>query len=136
MNTAPNHEETSKIARRFFELCCRGENLAAMTELYAESARHVEAMEMPGSPCKRVTEGRAALVQMAEYFHKTTTIHSASCSKPLVNGDQFICEMRLDCTSSEGPMAGQRMDMHEYCLYTVQGGKIVEGKFFYACDMG
>jgi hypothetical protein len=104
-----------------------------MQELYAENARHLEAMEMPGSPCKRVIEGKPTLPQMSEHWGKTNTIHGASCGKPLVNGDQFVCEMSMDLTPTEGPMAGQRMQMSEFCLYTVANGQIVEAKFFYGC---
>ncbi|HPO93892.1 MAG TPA: nuclear transport factor 2 family protein [Phycisphaerales bacterium] len=125
--------DTHKVANRFYELCTAGEYDRAMKELYADDARHVEAMEMPGSPYKRITEGKPALVKMSEHWRKTTTVHGGTVSKPLVNGDQFVCEMSLDCTSSEGPMAGQRMKMSETCLYTVKNGKISEAKFFYAC---
>lgn len=103
-----------------------------MRELYADNARHVEAMEMPGSPYKRITEGKKALLDMSDHWNKTTTVHSSSVGKPMVNGDQFLVDMTLDCTSSEGPMAGQRMTMTEHALYTVKDGKITEAKFFYA----
>jgi hypothetical protein len=112
-------------------MCSVGKHHEAMQELYADNARHVEAMEFPGSPYKRVTEGKPNLLKMSEQWGKTTTVHSMSCGQPLVNGDQFICEMSMDCTSSEGPMAGQRMQMTEYCLYTVKDGKITEARFFY-----
>jgi hypothetical protein len=130
---SPEYLATQKVAQRFVELCTAGKNQQAMQELYADNARHVEAMEMPG--CPRVTEGKAALLQKGEKFEKTTTVHSASCGKPLVNGDQFACTMTLDCTSTEGPMANQRMNMSETALYTVKNGKITEGKFFYSCGM-
>lgn len=123
--------ETHVIADKLCELCNTGRHEEAMRDLYADNARHVEAMEMPGSPYKRITEGKPALIAMSEHWMKTTTVHSCTCGKPLVNGDQFVCEMSMDCTSSEGPMAGQRMTMTETCLYTVKDGKITEAKFFY-----
>lgn len=128
---SPVDQATKKVADRLVELCKAGKNQDAMKELYADNARQIEAMEGPG--CPRITEGKAALLQMGEKFAKTTTIHSASYGKPLVNGDQFVCEMSLDCTSNEGPMAGQRMNMSETALYTVKNGKITEAKFFYGC---
>lgn len=126
--------QTHTVADRLYELCNSGRHDQAMQELYADNARHVEVMECPGSPYKRITEGKPALLKMSEHWAKTTTVHGCSCGKPLVNGDQFIVEMTMDCTSSEGPMAGQRVNMKELCLYTVSGGKITEAKFFY--DMG
>ena len=55
--------------------------------------------------------------------------------KTFANGDQFVIPLGLDCTCSEGPMAGHRMNMNETALYTVKNGKITEGKFFYAMCM-
>lgn len=130
---SPEHQATQKVADRLVALCSTGKHFEALTELYADNARHVEAMEGPG--CERITEGKAKLIQKAEHWAKTTTVHGGTCGKPLVNGDQFVCQMTLDCTSSEGPMAGQRMNMSETCLYTVKNGKITEGKFFYGCGM-
>jgi ketosteroid isomerase-like protein len=130
---APSAEylATQKVAQRLSDLCAAGKNQQAIQELYADNARQIEAMEMPG--CPRIIEGKAALLQKGEKFAKTTQVHGATCGKPLINGDQFVCTMSLDCTSSEGPMAGQRMNMSETALYTVKNGKITEGKFFYSC---
>ena len=128
---SPEHQATQKVADRLHALCSAGKNLDAIKELYADNARHIEAMEGPG--CPRISEGKASLLQKAEKFGKTTKIHSATVGKPIVNGDQFVCQMSMDCTSSEGPMANQRMNMSETALYTVKNGKITEGKFFYGC---
>ncbi len=127
------HMATQKVAQRLVECCSTGKNLDAIKELYADNARHVEVMEAPW--CPRITEGKAALLAKAEQFARSTTVHSASCGTPVVNGDQFVCTMGLDCTCSEGPMAGQRMNISETALYTVKNGKITEGKFFYGCGM-
>lgn len=123
------HQATQMVANRFYELCSRGQNLDAIKELYADNARHVEVMESPG--CPRIISGKAALAQKAEQFAKTTVIHGASIGTPIVNGDQFVCPMTLDCTCTEGPFANQRMNLSETALYSVRNGKITEGKFFY-----
>jgi ketosteroid isomerase-like protein len=128
---SPEHQATQKVADRLAALCSAGKNLDAIRELYADNARHVEVMEGPG--CPRIIEGKKALLEKAEKFARTTTIHKASCGRPAVNGDQFVCTMTLDCTASEGPFAGQRMDLSETALYTVRNGKVAEGKFFYSC---
>lgn len=133
--TPPPPTQTELVAKRLVELCREGKHLDAIKELYADNARHIEAMEMPGGDCKRITEGKKALLEMGEKWSKTTTVHSASVGPALSNGDQFICEMKMDCTASEGPMAGQRMNMSEFAQYTVQNGKISEAKFFYGCGM-
>ncbi|MGE3109387.1 MAG: SnoaL-like domain-containing protein [Phycisphaerales bacterium] len=127
------HQATQKVASRLVELCTAGKNLDAINELYADNVRSIEAMEGPG--CPRITEGKANVVKAAEKFHRTTTVHGATVGKPIVNGDQFVVPMCLDCTCSEGPMANVRMQMSETALYTVKNNKIAEAKFFYGCGM-
>lgn len=129
----PEHQATQRIADRFVELVSAGKNLEAIRELYADNARHVEVMDAPW--CPRITDGKASVTQRAEQFASSTIIHAATIGKPIVNGDQFVCPMTLDCTAKEGPMANQRMNMSETALYTVKNGKITEGKFFYSCGM-
>ena len=129
---SPEHQATQKVADRLCELCAVGKYMDALQELYADNARHVEAMAGPG--CPRITEGKAALIEKSEKMFATTTVHGSSCGKPIVNGDQFIVPMSMDCTNTEGPMANQRMNVSETALYTVKNGKIVEGKFFYSCS--
>jgi hypothetical protein len=126
---SPEQQATQKVADRFYELCSTHKNLDAIHELYADDARHIEVFSMPG--CDRILAGKAKLLEKAQHFHKITTVHSGTTSKPSVNGDQFVCTMSMDCTSTEGPMANQRMNMSEIALYTVKHGKITEGKFFY-----
>jgi hypothetical protein len=128
---APPQTETDRIAAKLVELVRAGKHIDAIKTLYADNARHVEPFDMPGCEFSRVNEGKTKLLELAEQWHKITTIHDSSVGDPTVNGDQFLCDMMLDCTSSEGPMAGQRMKMSETCQYTVSGGKITDVKFFY-----
>lgn len=130
---SPEHQATQKVAKRLVELVTQGKNLDAIRELYADDARHIEPMEGPG--CPRISGGKTSLLQKAEQFAKITTVHGATIGTPIVNGDQFIVPMGLDCTCSEGPFANQRMNMNETALYTVRNGKISEARFFYGCGM-
>ncbi|MBL8990696.1 MAG: nuclear transport factor 2 family protein [Phycisphaerae bacterium] len=127
------HAATLQVAEKLVGLLAVGKNLQAISELYADNARHVEVMDAPW--CPRITQGKAELLKKAEQFARDTEIHSATCGKPIVNGDQFVCTMGLDCTSKQGPMAGQRMNISETALYTVRNGRITEAKFFYCCGM-
>ncbi|HVZ93747.1 MAG TPA: nuclear transport factor 2 family protein [Phycisphaerales bacterium] len=130
---SPTDQATQKVADRLYELCKAGKYVEAMQELYADDARQIEAMSMPD--CPRVVEGKAALLEAGKKFAETMEIHDQSCGKPIVNGDQFVCAMSIDCTAKAGPMAGHRMQMNETCLYTVKNGKISEAKFFYPSGM-
>lgn len=126
----PPQTPTHTVANKLIEMIRGGRNLDAIKTLYADNARHVEPMCMPGSDPNQYV-GKANLLKMAEHWHKHTTIHGATCGDPTVNGDQFLCDMSLDCTSTDGPMAGKRMKMSESALYTVKDNKITEAKFFY-----
>jgi ketosteroid isomerase-like protein len=128
------HQATEKVGKRLAELIDGRKNLDAIKELYADNAKHVEVMGGPG--CDRICEGKANLLEKAEQFHKSITIHGHTVGKPITNGEQFILPMSLDSTFNDGPMAGTRMNMEETALYTVKGGKITEAKFFYGgCGM-
>lgn len=129
---SPEHAATQRVADRLVALCAAGKHDEAMRTLYADNCRHVEAMDCPGTPYTRIIEGKKSLLEMCARWEKTTTVHSASVGKPMVNGDQFVVEMSMDCTNSEGPMAGQRMQMSEIALYTVRNDHITEAKFFYS----
>lgn len=127
----PPQTPTHTVANRLVELVRAGKHIQAINELYADNARHVEPMMMPGCEGQKMPSGKAGLLAMAEHWNKITTVHDASVGEPTVNGDQFLCDMSLDATSTEGPMANQRVKMSETCLYTVKDNKITEAKFFY-----
>lgn len=127
------HKATQHVASRLTELCSSGENLTAITELYDDQAVHEEVMDGPGAA--RITQGKQALLKNAERFAQSITVHGSSVGKPIVNGEQFILPMSLDCTFKDGPMAGHRFNMVETVLYTVKNGKISHVKFFYGFEM-
>jgi ketosteroid isomerase-like protein len=120
---------TQTVANRLYALCEQGDYQQALEELYADHARHIEAMEMPGMD--KVTEGKLALIRKSHEWMENNEVHGGTISKPFVNDNQFVCEMTIDITPKVGPMAGKRMNEKEICLYTVEGGKITEAKFFY-----
>lgn len=138
--------ETLKVGKRLVELCQQGENRKAIEELYADTVNVVEAMsptDMPGydqlpddakkAHCTGTTD-KAQLLESSDWFFENHEIHGGEVTGPYPLGDEFACFMRIDCTPKVGPMAGQRMDMKEACLYKVKDGKIVESRFHYAMD--
>lgn len=126
--------EAEVVGRRLVELCEQGQHMQAMEELYAENARHVEAFAMPDNPHGRVTEGKANLVRAAGEFFSNLEFHGGGIGKAYPCDNQFIVEQWMDVTFKEGPMAGQRFEMREMSLYTVENGKITEAKFFYGME--
>lgn len=139
-------QESMKIGKRLVELCQQGENRKAIEELYADTVNVIEAMspkdipgfdDMPESAKKAHAYGptsKAQLLKGSDWFFENNEIHGGEVKGPYPLGDEFACFMSIDMTPKEGPMAGQRMDMSECCVYKVKNGKIVESRFYYGMD--
>jgi hypothetical protein len=74
-------------------------------------------------------KGRTAVEGKGEWWYANHEVHDKRCMGPFVNGEQFAVEFYVDCTFKGD---GQRHKMHEVGLYSVQGGKITEERFFVA----
>ncbi len=124
--------EATTIGERLVELCKSGNGMTALDELYSPNIVSVEAM---GSPeCAQVMEGIDAIRGKNEWWYENNELHGMEVEGPFPNGDRFAVTFKIDTTPKAGPMAGQRMQMHEMALYTVDAGKIIREEFFY--DMG
>jgi ketosteroid isomerase-like protein len=117
---------TQAIAQRLVELCAKGENFAAMHELYAENIVSLEAFPMPGGA--REFAGKAAVIAKSEGWGAAHEIHGARIDGPLVAGAYFCVSFWFDVTNKA---SGQRMQMEELAVYAVADGKIVREEFFY-----
>ena len=118
---------TLEIANRLVDLCRQGKNLEALSTLYSPDAVSVEAIAMPGS--EQSTTGLAAIKAKGEWWMANHEIHSAAVSGPWPNGNRFIVGFKYEVTNKP---SGQRLQMEEAALYTVEGGRIVREEFFYA----
>jgi hypothetical protein len=138
--------QSMAVGKRLVELCQQGENRKAIEELYADTVNVVEAMDctqMPGydeapqdfkDAHPTGPTPKAQLLKGADRFFENMDIHGGDVKGPYPLGDEFACFMSLDCTPKTGPMAGQRMNMSECCVYKVKNGKIVESRFYYGMD--
>ena len=127
----PAMQETLKIGRRLVELCDAKQYRQAMEELYAEEAKHVEAMEM-GPDMPRVIDGKAALLEMNQWWIEHHEVHGCKNEGPYPHGDdRFAVWMSMEVTPDVGPTAGKRQTVEEVCLYTVKKGKISQVEFFW-----
>lgn len=118
---------TMKIAQQLATLC--RENKEAFDLLYAPDAVSVEAGAQPGMDAE--VRGLAAIKAKSEWWFANHEVHSFGVTGPWPHGDRFILGFQIDVTNKP---SGQRMQMEEMALYTVQQGKIVREEFFY--DMG
>ena len=67
-----------------------------------------------------------------QWWSDNHEIHSAAVTGPYPHGeDRFAVRFEYDITNK---LSGQRMQMDEVGLFTVDAGKIVKEEFFY--DMG
>ncbi len=124
-------DEAMSVGKRLVEYCNQRKFRAAITELYADDAKHVEAAPMgPEMPAEN--SGKEKLLQMNDWWEGCHEIHGMEIKGPFPHGNgNFAVWMSLDVTSSEGPMAGQRMQMEEICHYIVKDGKIAQVDFYW-----
>ena len=115
--------DTQEIARAFTALCAKGEFEQAGHSYWSDDIVSCEPME--GDMAR--LQGRAAVDAKGAWWYANHEIHSVKVEGPYVHGEQFLVRFTMDVT----PKGGQRMGMDEMGLYTVQGGKIVEERFFF-----
>lgn len=116
---------TQEVANRLVEMCRQGQNMEALSELYAENC---VSREMPGMP-NEVTEGLAAITKKSEqWFSNVEEFHSSEVSDPIVAGNHFTCTMKFDITFKDQG----RTQMEEVCVFEVADGKIANEQFFYS----
>lgn len=119
------------VGKRLVQLCNELKNLEAVNTLYADNIVSIEPMGNEQMPPRM--EGIDAIRKKNEWFFSTHEIHSSTADGPWPNGNQFIVHFRIDVTATEGPMKGQRMNLQEAGLYTIENGKVVREQFF--CDL-
>jgi ketosteroid isomerase-like protein len=118
---------TLEIAKKYVELCKKGENEKALETLFSPNVVSVEAMAMPDFPAE--ARGMAAVVEKGKKWTAAHEIHSAT--GPWPNGDRFVVRFGYDVTNKP---TGRRIKMDEAALFTVENGKIVREEFFYSTE--
>lgn len=115
------------VGQQLVDFCNKGEWMEAVNALYGDSIVSVEACEMPNSP--RTEKGIAAIRAKSEMWMRDHEVHSCELKGPFPHGeDRFCVFFDIDVTNKP---SGQRMQMQEVALYTVEGGKIVKEEFFF-----
>ena len=120
---------TMDIANKMVELCRQGRNEEALDTLFSENVVSVEAAPMPG--IDQEIKGLAAVKAKGQWWVDNHEMHSGTVTGPWPHGERFIVGFNYDVTHKP---SGQRMQVEEAGLYTVENGKIVREEFFY--DMG
>jgi ketosteroid isomerase-like protein len=118
-----------EVGQQLVELCRQGRNLEAISQLYSPDIVSLEATEMPDYPAE--VHGIDQVIAKNQRWIDTTEVHSASVDGPFPHNDRFAVKYHFDITPKVGPAAGQRFEMDEIAVYTVEDGKIVREEFFY-----
>ena len=120
------------VGKQLVELCNQGKFQEAQSALYANNIVSVEAMA--GDDMPREIQGIDAVTQKSEWWEANHEVHNCSVEGPFPNGDRFCAVFNLDVTPKVGPAAGNRIQMREVAMYTVQNSKVVREEFFYGED--
>lgn len=120
-----------EVGKKLVDYCNQGKFRDAITDLYADDAKHIEALAM-GPDMPQVTDGKEALLKMNDWWEGAHEVHGMELKGPFPHGNgSFAVWMSLDVTAKEGPMANQRMKMEEVCLYATKDGKITQVDFYW-----
>jgi ketosteroid isomerase-like protein len=118
-----NFMTTQEIATAFTDLCRKGQFDEAGKRFWADTVVSREAMEGDMA----VVKGRAGVEAKGAWWYANHEVHTVQVGGPYVHGDQFVVRFTMDVT----PKGQARIQMDEVGVYTVEGGKIVEERFFY-----
>ena len=114
---------TQELAQAFTALLKAGKFEEAGHAYWSDDIVSMEPME--GDMAR--LQGRKAVDAKGAWWYANHEIHSVKVEGPYTHGQQFVLRFTMDVT----PKGGARMAMDEMGLYTVQGDKIVEERFFF-----
>ena len=115
------------VGQRLVDLCREGKHTEAINELYADDVVSVEAAPMEGMP--QTMKGKEAVMGKNNWWAENNEVHNATTEGPFPHGDdKFAAFFFFDTTFKP---TGQRMEMKEVGLYTIENGKIAKEEFFY-----
>ena len=110
------------FATQFVELCNQGKNFDIMRTMYAPNAVSIEGDG-------KETVGQMPVLKKSENWAADKTIHGETARGPFFNGpNQFAVDFTLDITRKA---TGERVNLREVAVYTVQDEKITREQFFY-----
>ena len=115
---------TAELAKDFTDLLKQGDHEGAARKYNDKDIVSIEAMEGPMAVC----EGGEAVKQKGDWWRANHEVHGEVVEGPYVNGNQFAVRFKMDVTPKQ---TGERVMMDEVGIYTVEGDKIIEERFYY-----
>lgn len=120
--------DINQIANDLVQYCRNNEEAKCLDTLYADNAVSVEAFPMPGQDSPE-THGLDGIRGKHDWFFSNNEVHSQDVEGPFMHGDnRFGVIFSMDVTDKN---SGQRGQMKELGVYTVDNDKIVREEFFY-----
>lgn len=116
-----------EIAKKYVDLIQQGKHEECLSSLFSRDASSVEAVAMPGMD--RVSNGLAAIRAKGEWWTNNHIIHKEEVHGPYPHDNRFAVRFVYDVTNKP---SGQRFNMDEVGLFTIEDGKIVREEFFYS----
>lgn len=119
---------TQETATRYYELVTKREFIETQETLYDEHAVCQEPEKAALMGLAVITTGRDAIKAKGMARRATIeTIHSYTCSEPIVAGEFFSVVLKQEVTFKGRP----RVTLEEIGVFHVKDGKIVKEQFFY-----
>lgn len=122
--TAP--ASTASVAEELVTLCRANRNLEAIARLYSPDIVSIEPVGSETMPAEM--RGIDVVQKKNEWWYDTYQVNAVDVQGPFLGQDQFAVRYEFDTTNKS---TGQRLQMTEMALYTVQDGKVVREQFFY-----
>lgn len=121
--------QTLEIGKSIAALCREHKFLEAVEQHYAADVVSVEGAGAPGM--EQRMEGIDAIRGKNQWWVANHELHAMDVEGPFCSegSSQFAMRYGIDVTNKA---SGERTKMTEVALYTVENGKIVEERFFYA----
>ncbi|MEM1179640.1 MAG: SnoaL-like domain-containing protein [Acidobacteriota bacterium] len=119
--------EVLDIGKDLVALCREHKHLEAIEKYYADNVVSIEGASQGDMPARM--EGLETIKGKNNWWFENNEVHSGTIEGPYcAEGDnRFVVHFSFDVT----PKGGERMQMAEVGIYTVEGGKIVEERFLY-----
>ena len=119
---------TQEIAARYHELVLQRKFIEIQDDLYHEDVVCQEPEKAASMGMAVLTNGREAVKAKGIARRAAIeTLHSYSCSEPIVAGEFFSVALKQEVTFKGKP----RISLEEIGVFHVKDGKIVKEQFFF-----
>jgi len=117
-----------EVGQQIVALSNEGKGEEAVATLYDEKVVSIEGQGTEEMPARQ--EGLAAVQQKGAWWYENHEIHEVTASGPYAGhrDDQVVVRFELDVTFKP---SGERSQMDEVGIYTIQNGKVVQEEFLY-----